>query len=111
MIANVVNNQGFLSRDRGDIDLAFKYLKEALEIRRKIDDKFGIARSYLSLGELYFVNLKDYEKAEEYLKQAVLIGREVSSLPTVNEAFGHLHKLYQAQGDFKNAYESLQNFE
>jgi tetratricopeptide (TPR) repeat protein len=111
LIANVANNRGSLYRDRGNNELAFKYMQEAMEIRRQNKNKFGLARSYLSLGQLYFENLKDYKSSEDHLQQAILIGREVSSLQTVNSAYEHLYKLYQEKGDYKNAYESLKSFQ
>lgn len=111
LIANVLNNQGSLFRDQGKNDVAFSHMQESLEIRKQNKNKFGMARSYLNLGQLYFENLKDYKKAEEHIHQAILFGREVRSLPTVNAGYNLLHKLYQETGDYKNAYESFNNFQ
>lgn len=110
-IANVVNNQGSYFKDRGNNELALKYMQDAMEIRRQNNNRFGLARSNLNLGQLYLESLRDYKKAEYHLQQAILIGREVGTLQTVNTAYGLLQRLYQDKGDYKNAYESAKNFQ
>lgn len=110
MIANILNNQGTLFKDRGNNELAFRYMQEAMDIRKQNNNKFGMARSYLNLGQFYFENLNDYKKAEEYLRQAISMAQEVGSLETVNSSYNHLHKLYQQKGNYESAYEALRNF-
>lgn len=111
LIANIVNNQGSLFMEKGNNELAFKYMQEAMDIRKENKNKFGLARSYLNIGQFYLENLKDYKKAEDNLHQAILIGRELKSLRTVNSAYEFLHKLYYEKNDFKNAYEALLNYQ
>jgi tetratricopeptide (TPR) repeat protein len=110
-IANVVNNQGSLYKSRGNNKLAFKYLQDAMEIRKQNNNRLGLARSHLNLGQLYLEGLKDYKKGEYHLEQAILIGREVGTLQTVNSAYGFLQTLYQERGDYRNAYEAMKNFQ
>lgn len=108
LMANVLNNFGTLYRDQGNGERALEYYTRALEIREKNKNKLGIARSNHNLGTFYFDFIKDNSKAEPYLKRAIEVGTEVGSWQTVGSASSLLHQLYNQQGDYKKAYETLE---
>ncbi|MCO4291899.1 tetratricopeptide repeat protein [Solitalea sp. MAHUQ-68] len=107
LMANVISNQGTLLSDQGRKDLALKQYFSALAIRKAHNNKWGLATSYLDIGQFYF-NQKDYVNAEVYLKEAVTLGKQVEFWPSVNTSSSYLYRLYKQNGDYKNA---LQTFE
>lgn len=107
-MANILNNQGTIFRDRGDMESAFKYYQEAMELRQLSKNKTGIVRSYHNLGEFYLNQLKNYPKAEEYLKQAISHGTEIRSWHTVSSSSNLLYQLYKDQNQFQEALEALE---
>ncbi|MBL7857135.1 MAG: tetratricopeptide repeat protein [Cyclobacteriaceae bacterium] len=108
LMANVLNNFGTLYRDQGNADLALEYYERAMAIRQNINNKLGIARSSHNLGTFYFEFIKDNKKAEGYFQKAIALGTEMGAWQTVGSASNLLHQLYQQQGDYKRAYESLE---
>ncbi|WP_142604473.1 tetratricopeptide repeat protein [Solitalea koreensis] len=105
-MAHVLTNHARLYHRQGKDELALKYYLEALEIRKKVNDKLGLALSYDSLGEFYF-ELKDYSTAELYLKEAIILGQGIGDLLTVRRSSSNLYKLYQQQGKYKKAFNTL----
>ncbi|SMO76805.1 tetratricopeptide repeat protein [Solitalea koreensis] len=106
LMAAVLSNQGRLLHDQEKNDSALIRYKEALALRRKNDNKWGIMRSCLSMGQFYF-NIKDYKTAETYLKEAIVLGTEIKSWENVNASSAILFQLYKQKKDYKNALNAL----
>ncbi|WP_316815708.1 tetratricopeptide repeat protein [Pedobacter nyackensis] len=107
LIANVINDQASLYLNLGKSDLAFKQFKEAMEIRKKYNDEWGLTRSYLNIGQFYLTR-KDYKSAEAYLKDAIALGKKVQFWQNVNTASLYLFQLYKEKGDLSNALNTLE---
>lgn len=105
-LVHVLTNQGRLFHKQGKNELALKYNLEALAIRKKNNDEAGITLSYDALGEFYF-DLKNYSTAEPYLKEAIKLGQRTGDLLTVRRASANLYKLYQQQGKYELAFNTL----
>jgi tetratricopeptide (TPR) repeat protein/DNA-binding CsgD family transcriptional regulator len=108
IIANILNNQGTLFRDLGNNDLAFKHYREAMELRKSQNNKFGLARSYHNIGQFYFNQLKNFDSAEYYLKNAIVYGEEIGLWETVESSSELLTKAYKEQGAFQDALATLE---
>ena len=65
--------------DRGDLDLALEYLDDALELRRRINDRRGIARTLTNIGVIRH-SLSDFDRALEAWEEANLIAIELGDL-------------------------------
>lgn len=88
--------------DKGEIESASEYYRQAAEIYKRIDDNWGIANAWVNLG---FLNLDigEYEKAENYFSQAQRISNEVGDdwlSATVNLGLGYFHI---SQGSYEQA--------
>ncbi|UKJ09323.1 tetratricopeptide repeat protein [Solitalea lacus] len=107
IIANVLTNQADLYNNQGKSELALKQYEEALAIRRKNNNKWGLSKSYLSIGQFYLTN-KNYDKAESYIKEAIELGKEAKYWQNVDVASSKLFNLYKLKGDYKNALTALE---
>jgi tetratricopeptide (TPR) repeat protein len=107
LTANILNNQGTLYAHQGKTDIALKQYNEAIEIRKKNNNKWGLTQSYISLGKLYF-KLNNYEASEMYFKKAIEIAKQIESLHYVGIASSYLFQLYKQKGDYKHALEAIE---
>ncbi|CAF1604881.1 unnamed protein product [Adineta ricciae] len=71
-LANIYHNLGRAIRAQGNFFEAKIYYEYAYEIRKTRDDKFGIARSLIGLGYIYYV-LGYHDRAIEYNQQGILL--------------------------------------
>lgn len=69
-IARINNESGVVFRDEGNYEEANKRFTTSLEIQRKRNDSTGIGYSLEFLGYNQLL-IKNYKKAEQYLKQAL----------------------------------------
>jgi hypothetical protein len=97
-----------LQRDLKNNTLALNYYQQALALRRKAKNKFGIARSYANIGQFYFEQLSDSKTAEKYFKDAIILGQETGAWETVRTASSFLYELFKRKGDYKKAFNTLE---
>jgi signal transduction histidine kinase/serine/threonine protein kinase/tetratricopeptide (TPR) repeat protein len=69
-LGTIYNNIGDVALMRGDTNTALKYFDKALRLVKKNDIKSGIVQGFLNHGEAY-VKLGEFQKAEDYLLQAL----------------------------------------
>jgi serine phosphatase RsbU (regulator of sigma subunit)/Tfp pilus assembly protein PilF len=74
--SNVYNNLGTSYKDKGQLDSALFFHKNALQIRLKLKSNKLIAASYNNMG-LVYKKKKDYDNALLYFKQSLDIKREI----------------------------------
>ena len=67
-----MGNIGLIYRTKGDLDTALKYLKDALDIHKKIGYKQGEAVALGNIGQFYYAK-GDLDTALKYLKDALQI--------------------------------------
>jgi tetratricopeptide (TPR) repeat protein len=108
VMGNVLNNKGTLSRDRGDKELAFKYYKEALAIRKEDNNKLGLARSYHNIGSFFLEHLGDLDSAQYYLRRSIDTGEEIGLWETVASSSDLLYEVHRNKGEYKEALEALE---
>lgn len=60
-----------------DIEKALEYYKKSLPIRRESNDKRGIALTLIYMGQIY-IQKKEYEAAEQCLREALDLSRSIS---------------------------------
>jgi tetratricopeptide (TPR) repeat protein len=71
--ARALQGKGILVHEMGDHASGRALLEESLALRRKINDKVGIASALNSLG----VSVRDYATSRAYLEESLAIWREI----------------------------------
>ena len=84
------------------LDEALVYLQKSLEVREKIVDKPGMAKSYYFLCA-YYLELEDYDRALLFGNKSLQLGKEVGSLETQKVASEFLFRIYKSIGEHENA--------
>lgn len=107
LTAAVRASQGALERNRGDLESAIRYLREAIEIRRTVSDNLGVARALGDLGLAYLDAGKPAE-AEQSLKEALDLSSHVEPGRTRAEVLEHGAMIYQRSSDVEQARDLFQ---
>lgn len=84
-------------------DESLLYFEESLFIYKKTENKSGIGDISREIGEVYFLK-KDFEKAKMFSLEGLKYSSEIGELESVKFSCENLSKIYQALGDYKNAY-------
>ncbi len=86
--------------------MAFYYFQKALDIRKRIGDKRGIAQCYNNMGKNYLYQ-EQLAKALEHFLLAYKLGREIGNKESIRLSLQSLHSIYNMMGDQVNAYKRL----
>lgn len=70
--ASALNNIGYLADNTGNMQKSIKYYTEALKLREKVNDRKGMAESYINIGFIYSTH-DNSGKALAYYKEALSI--------------------------------------
>ena len=85
---------------KGDYNRSNIYLAKSIAINKEYGNNYGLYNDYLSYANLY-VKIKDYNKANEYLGQAINIEPKSNLLKAARLSL-QAH-IFEAQSDNKNA--------
>lgn len=97
-----IRQQGRLAGPE-DIDEAIKILTEALDIRKKINDRENMLHTQLVLGKLELLR-GQYAHAEALLAEALQWSADMDSQSSRAEAYSLLAHARAGMGDFRQAY-------
>lgn len=103
-IGNICNNLGKLEIERKNFEKAFQYLNKALEARQKENNKSGIAKSYLFIGN-YYQAINQLDSSQIYAERALQTGLEMQEQLTIENANNMLFEIFMQKGDYKKALE------
>lgn len=103
-LANVYDLRGVLEyKDpEGDLEQAARYLREALDRRRKLQDMRGLAETLNNLGVLAYQQ-EDWPAATTYYLEALQHELELLNWFAVARSLYNLAEAAQAQGDLERA--------
>ncbi len=101
-ISNTLNNMAMVSENKGDIKMAVKYLRAALDIQKKVKNKRGICVMSVNLGN-NLVSLNRYEEAEAYFNEVIRISGRIGFKRAEGLASNALGGMYSNKGDLKRA--------
>jgi signal transduction histidine kinase len=95
-LINIYLDLGAIYRIRKELDKALEYQLKALELSRSVPDKEteGYANQYLAL---VYMDMKDYDKAEECTKECLRIAGEFGDPRQIRGAWNALSNVYMAQ--------------
>ncbi|PKP52945.1 MAG: hypothetical protein CVT92_06660 [Bacteroidetes bacterium HGW-Bacteroidetes-1] len=105
--AIILNNLGDIYASKGDNEIAKQYFKETLQIDLKTGDKIGSVYSMLNVAGT-MLGSKQYDSSIYYYNQAINLAEEFSANQLLFFAYNGLSGLYHEMGDYKNAFETLQ---
>lgn len=106
-VANLHSNIGLAYKKSSQFDLALSNMKEAINLRIEISDDFGLARSYMHMGNLLIKNERSLDSAVSYLRKSIELAEKVGSPEIIIKAAESLSSLYIELNKPSEAYEFL----
>ncbi len=100
--AGSLNNLGFICNQKGQIDEAIVYFKEAQKIQKELNDIYGWAVGLQNLGNIYF----NQGKIEEALKTyglSLKLYEQIGNKKGIADAFLNLGTIHDNQGNTDEA--------
>lgn len=97
---NYISNIGLASQELDLIDQAIKYHLEALEIRKSLKNKDGMAISCANLGVCHRL-LGEFEEAIKYYELAIEYAKEAGNKVLFHRAHDNLGSLHVVLGNFE----------
>jgi len=102
-----INNDIGVMYCESNTDKALEYFENARKIRETIGEKQGLSNSYNNIGDLY-LGRKEYNKAEENLKKALALAKEMGYPDNIRRPAEHLKNVYKALGQHEKALEMFE---
>jgi tetratricopeptide (TPR) repeat protein len=105
--ASALNNWGRAAYAMGDYPQARRLIEDALHIRRRSDERYGISYSLLDLGRLAeFAG--DYVQARELIGQSLAVAEQIQSGDHAARAYVALGAVAHAEGELEQAEDYYQ---
>ncbi len=102
LLATALHNLGYVHYRFGQLDSAFKYLQNALQIRKGLSDSSGMAYSLNRLGNVYWFKNKPL-KAKHCFEQALKIRQQLGQDQEIGVTLTNLGNLYRQWSDHQAA--------
>jgi signal transduction histidine kinase len=96
-IADLLGNIGSLEASKGNYDVAAKYITESLKMEEKFNRPHGVMVGLMNLASIYFQQ-NDTTKADEYLKQAIVVSKRLPISAQVIELYNLQGVLFAIKG-------------
>lgn len=84
-------------------DSALYFESKSLGIRRTLDNKYVLAQSLMSMGEIY-LSQKKYSEAIKYFEETALICNQIGFIDYERTAYEYLAEANAKLGNYENAY-------
>jgi adenylate cyclase len=107
--ADLHNDLGIVCFYRGLPDEAFDQHGRALELRRGLGDRLGMAKSLSNIGNLIFEFRDDLPVAEDHYRRALDLARAVGDRQMVCSTIHNLGGVALERGEWERAIELLQD--
>ncbi len=105
-LATYLDNLGTIAREKGDYEQARDRFLRSLEIRERLDDRWGVAISANNVG-VAASDFGEQQVAEQQFKRAIALFREIGHPFGLAQSFVNLSATYQALGRWDEARELL----
>ncbi len=108
-LGGAYNSLGKIYHDQKDYKNAIAYFERASANFKEYDNDYNLESAYLGLANCYF-DLKQFSLAKEYSLKALQLSQEIGAKE--REVFAHevLSRIYFEEGDYKKAYQSLNEY-
>ena len=100
--ARVLNNFGYIYRDRGDLSTALNYFEKALAINERLGDEVSQSVNLSSIAYLHY-DLGDYENALEFALKCVPIFERANDMHRLTSLYHILGNIYFKREEFQEA--------
>lgn len=97
-----LNTQGVSFLIKGEFEEGRKYLFRSVEIRKKINDRFGLARAYMNLGTSY-QRQGNFSQAVDYIEMSLKISETDNFTQLKSTALNNVGLIYIRQQNFDKA--------
>ncbi len=105
-VGEVLNNIGDVYNTEGNPQQAESFYKQGYEKEQSLGNKKGMTLSLINLGK-NSIDLKDYTKASNYLKEALIYAQEINSKEDIDNCYLYLSQIYEKS---KNVSEALKYY-
>jgi predicted ATPase/class 3 adenylate cyclase len=102
LVASFRRTLGITAEREGDYEKATELYEESLALYREAEDKWGIAASLLSLGNVLVVR-KEHERAKELYREALILSRESGDPDQFATGLANLGYEHLLEGDHEQA--------
>lgn len=101
--AAAIHHMANLYCDLDSLDKALGFYYKALELNRKNGYRDYIANNLISLGDVYFYSLEDFEKAEAYYLEAMNLYLDMAQVNQYTKTLVRLGELYRKNNELEKA--------
>ena len=102
--ANVLNNIGLCQLRTGEFEKSEKNLLAALEIKRKVNDQWGICHCLLILARLD-LNSSKLDEVEKIIKEAIPLAEKLEAKQLIRDCYRITADYFEKKKKYKKAYE------
>lgn len=103
--ARIHNNLGMVYNQIGLYELALENFEESLEIRKRHNDRYGMANTHLSIGTLFYEEaFMDVRESKKHLEQSLTIFEEDGDVYGMARCYLNMGNLYFLQTQIERAY-------
>jgi tetratricopeptide (TPR) repeat protein len=104
-LAELKNSIGAYYFTIGKLDSVIRYWNESIEIRRWLNDDYGVCLSYINMGFLYY-NQSDLKNAIKYWQDGLLLAEKINNVMLQTSALSNLGGVYYDIGEIKKGIDT-----
>lgn len=108
-IAQSLCNTGDILLLKKDYNAALKLYLEALELRTKTEERYGLTVTYNNIAKV-FTALNNWFEAEKNFKVAEQYAQQLNSAYLMSEIYQARALMYEKKGDFKSAFIDINQY-
>ena len=98
----IYQNIGVNCRNQGNINEGLKYYLKAQSVAQNLKSKSALAPILSNIGQCY-LDLKDFKQGEAFLKEALVLAKEMNSNLEIRNVFKGLTRLEHLKGNYEKA--------
>jgi len=103
MYALSLNNEGYMSYNRGDFQAALLSFQNSLDLREKIDDTLGIGECYNNLGGIHY-SIGNYDKAIQNFQLSLALKDPISNPVGYATALNNIGGVFNTWKQYDSAF-------
>ncbi|HYG51759.1 MAG TPA: tetratricopeptide repeat protein, partial [Flavobacteriales bacterium] len=105
IISSSCANIGGIYLDQGNYELAEKYFTSAVSTKKEMNDLFGIASCYISLG-IVQQSKNNFERALHFFNDALAIERKIQYKKGEGTVLSNIGNIYSKEGEYEKSIEN-----
>ncbi len=96
----------FIKSDQDEIELARKYIFQALNIDKELGNLSDLSFDYMQLANYYLMS-DSLQQAKDYFIQAIDLAKQTNNIEVVTQTLPLLSETYYQMDEYKSAIESM----